>query len=37
VQIRFITRASERFDVRNRLYGHAIDLLQKKSAPASAA
>ncbi len=34
VQIRFITRASERFDVRNRLYGHAIDLLQKKSAPA---
>jgi small-conductance mechanosensitive channel len=37
VQIRFITRASERFDVRNRLYGHAIDLLQKKSTPAPAA
>jgi small-conductance mechanosensitive channel len=37
VQVRFITRASGRFDARNRLYRHAIDLLQKKSVPAPAA
>jgi small-conductance mechanosensitive channel len=37
VQVRFITRASERFDMRNRLYRHAVELLQKKSAPAPAA
>lgn len=28
-QIRYVTRASERFDVRNRLYQHVIELLQQ--------
>jgi small-conductance mechanosensitive channel len=34
--IRYVTRASERFGVRNRLYQKAIELLHKESAPASA-
>ncbi len=37
IQVRFIARASERFDVRNRLYRHAVELLQQKVAPAPAA
>jgi hypothetical protein len=32
VQVRYITRASERFELRNRLYQEAVDLLQQKSA-----
>jgi small-conductance mechanosensitive channel len=34
--IRYVTRASERFGVRNRLYQHVIDLLRKESAMAPA-
>jgi small-conductance mechanosensitive channel len=33
VQVRYITRASERFELRNRLYREAFDLLQQKNAP----
>lgn len=29
IQVRYVTRASERFGVRNRLYQHVIDLMQK--------
>jgi len=32
VQVRYITRASERFELRNRLYREAFDLLQQKNA-----
>jgi small-conductance mechanosensitive channel len=32
VQVRYITRASERFELRNRLYREAFDLLQEKNA-----
>ncbi len=32
VQVRYITRASERFELRNRLYRQAVDLLQQKNA-----
>jgi small-conductance mechanosensitive channel len=36
VEVRYVTRASERFQMRNRLYRRVIDLLQKPSAnPAS--
>jgi small-conductance mechanosensitive channel len=31
VQVRYITRASERFELRNRLYREAVDLLQQKN------
>ena len=34
VHVRYVTRASERFGVRNRLYQKAIDLLQKQVQPA---
>jgi small-conductance mechanosensitive channel len=34
IQVRYVTRASERFGVRNRLYQHVIDLLQKENRPA---
>jgi small-conductance mechanosensitive channel len=33
IRVRYVTRASERFGVRNRLYQHVIDLLQKKNRP----
>jgi small-conductance mechanosensitive channel len=32
VQVRYITRASERFELRNRLYREAVDLLKQKNA-----
>jgi len=31
IHVRYVTRASERFDARNRLYQKAIDLLQKQT------
>jgi hypothetical protein len=34
--IRYVTRASERFGVRNRLYQQVIELLRKESATAPA-
>jgi hypothetical protein len=34
--IRYVTRASERFGVRNRLYQQVIELLHKESTPAPA-
>jgi small-conductance mechanosensitive channel len=33
IQVRYVTRASERFELRNRLYQHVIDLLQKQEHP----
>ena len=30
IQVRYVTRASERFELRNRLYQHVIDLLRKQ-------
>jgi small-conductance mechanosensitive channel len=33
IQVRYVTRASERFGVRNRLYQHVIDLMQKGKVP----
>ena len=33
INVRYVTRASERFGVRNRLYQHVIDLLHKPDAP----
>ena len=38
VQVRYVTRASERFDLRNRLYQDVVDLLheQGSTAPAEA-
>jgi small-conductance mechanosensitive channel len=36
LRVRYVTRASERFVVRNRLYQHVIDLLQKESSPTPA-
>lgn len=36
IRVRYVTRASERFAVRNRLYQHVIDLLQTQSSPAEA-
>ena len=33
IQVRYVTRASERFDLRNRLYQHVVDLLQKREEP----
>jgi small-conductance mechanosensitive channel len=37
VQIRYVTRASERFDMRNRLYQLAIELLHEKDAATQSA
>ena len=34
--VRYVTRASERFEVRNRLYQHVIDLLHKEGGQATA-
>jgi len=34
VKVRYVTRASERFGVRNRLYQRVIDLLHKSDSPA---
>ena len=36
IQVRYVTRASERFGVRNRLYQHVIDLLHKENSQAPA-
>jgi small-conductance mechanosensitive channel len=36
IQVRYVTRASERFDVRNRLYQHVIDLLRQPESLATA-
>jgi small-conductance mechanosensitive channel len=36
LRVRYVTRASERFAVRNRLYQHVIDLLYKENPPAPA-
>jgi small-conductance mechanosensitive channel len=36
LHVRYVTRASERFVVRNRLYQHVIDLLYKENRPAPA-
>jgi small-conductance mechanosensitive channel len=36
IQVRYVTRASERFGVRNRLYQHVIDLLQRERRPVPA-
>jgi small-conductance mechanosensitive channel len=36
VLVRYVTRASERFGVRNRLYQHVIDLLRKENSSAQA-
>jgi hypothetical protein len=36
IQVRYVTRASERFGVRNRLYQHVIDLMQKGRVPVEA-
>ena len=33
IQVRYVTRASERFELRNRLYQHVVDLLQKQESP----
>jgi hypothetical protein len=33
VQVRYVTRASERSDMRNRLYQRFIELLREKSLP----
>jgi small-conductance mechanosensitive channel len=33
IRVRYVTRASERFEVRNRLYQHVIDLLHKPDRP----
>jgi small-conductance mechanosensitive channel len=30
IQVRYVTRASERFELRNRLYQHVVDLLRKQ-------
>ena len=37
VEVRYVTRASERFDVRNRLNQHLIELLHEQPKPAPAA
>jgi hypothetical protein len=31
IEVRYVTRASERFEVRNRLYKHMIDLLHEQA------
>jgi small-conductance mechanosensitive channel len=36
LRVRYVTRASERFGVRNRLYQHVINLLYKENPPAAA-
>jgi len=33
IQVRYVTRASERFELRNRLFQHVVDLLQKQESP----
>ncbi len=37
VQVRYVTRASERFDLRNRLYQDVVDLLHEHGSPTEAA
>jgi small-conductance mechanosensitive channel len=37
ILVRYVTRASERFEVRNRIYQHVIDMLGEKVAPAKKA
>ena len=34
LRVRYVTRASERFEVRNRLYQHVIELMHMESTPA---
>ena len=36
VQVRYVTRASERFDLRNRLYQDVVDLLHEQGSPTQA-
>ena len=36
IQVRYVTRASGRFEMRNRLYHHVIDLLHQKGQPTAA-
>jgi small-conductance mechanosensitive channel len=36
IQVRYVTRASERFELRNRLYQHVVDLLRKQESPSPA-
>jgi small-conductance mechanosensitive channel len=36
LQVRYVTRASERFDLRNRLFQHVIDLLHESAPPPTA-
>lgn len=36
IRVRYVTRASERFGVRNRLYQRVIDLMHEENTPASA-
>ena len=33
IQVRYVTRASERFELRTRLYRDVVELLQKREAP----
>jgi hypothetical protein len=33
ILVRYVTRASERFEVRNRIYQHVVELLQKPMQP----
>ncbi len=35
LQIRYVTAASERFDLRNRLFQHVVELLHEQTAPAA--
>ena len=35
-QVRYVTRASERFDLRNRLYQDVVDLLHEQGNPTQA-
>jgi small-conductance mechanosensitive channel len=37
ILVRYVTRASERFEVRNRIYQRVVDLLQKPAVPEAAA
>jgi len=37
ILVRYVTRASERFEVRNRIYQHVIDMFSEKVAPAKKA
>jgi len=33
IQVCYVTRASERFELRNRLYQHVVDLMQRQESP----